>query len=117
MKLLFLATFLAYFIVPATGLKCFQCGLSTSICLSKATCDADEQCFSRNSTTLGITVFSSGCISTSKCGKEVTNTLAGVSYKMSTSCCNYDYCNGAAAVKLSLVVASIVALPWFTSFL
>ncbi|XP_078391777.1 sperm acrosome membrane-associated protein 4-like [Cetorhinus maximus] len=117
MKLLFLATFLASFIVPATGLKCFQCGISTSICLFKATCDADEQCFSRNSTALGFTVFSSGCTSTDKCGKEFADSLAGVTYKMTTTCCNYDYCNGAAAVKLSLVTGSIVALAWLTSYL
>ncbi|XP_067865302.1 sperm acrosome membrane-associated protein 4-like [Heterodontus francisci] len=119
MKLLFLATVLAYFIAPGTGLECFQCGISTSLCIFKKTCDKGEVCFSRNFTVpaLGQTIYSSGCTTTDKCGKEVTDTLAGVNYKMTTVCCNFNYCNGAAAVKLSLLTGCIMALVWITSFL
>uniref|UniRef100_UPI00398E702F lymphocyte antigen 6 complex locus protein G6c-like n=1 Tax=Pristiophorus japonicus TaxID=55135 RepID=UPI00398E702F len=117
MKLLFLAAVLTYLVVPGTGLKCFQCGISTSLCIFSTTCDANEMCFSRNTTAGSIKVYSSGCTNTENCGKQVTDTLATVSYTYTTVCCNVDYCNGAAAVKLSLLTGSVMALVWMMGYL
>ncbi|XP_078062903.1 sperm acrosome membrane-associated protein 4-like [Mustelus asterias] len=104
-------------VFTAIGLKCFRCGLSTSICIFKDKCDDGEQCYSRNRTALGITVYSSGCTSSDKCGQEVTSSLAGVDYKLTTVCCNFDYCNGATGTQLSLLAGSIAAASWLTSLL
>ncbi|XP_051899874.1 sperm acrosome membrane-associated protein 4-like isoform X1 [Pristis pectinata] len=116
MKLLFLAVLLTYLIVPGTSLKCFQCALSPSLCINKATCDANELCYSGNATLASITIFSSGCTNKENCGKEITQKYLGLNYRFLAECCNYDYCNGATAAQLSLLAVSVMALAWFVGF-
>ncbi|XP_060706937.1 sperm acrosome membrane-associated protein 4-like [Hemiscyllium ocellatum] len=117
MKLLLLAASLALLVVPGMALRCFKCAVSTSICVSRVTCDENELCYSRNRTALGVTVYSSGCTEKTKCGQEVTDTVAGISYTMMTNCCDVDYCNSAAGLQLSLLSLAPALIAWVTRIL
>ncbi|XP_059495423.1 sperm acrosome membrane-associated protein 4-like [Stegostoma tigrinum] len=117
MKLLLLAASLAFLVNPGKGLTCFRCSISTSLCVSKVSCGDNELCYSRNNTLLGITVYSSGCTDKEKCGKETSETFAGVKYKMVTRCCDYDLCNSSAGLQLSFLTVLVGLTAWVSRFL
>lgn len=116
MKLLCLTVLFAYSFALGTGLECFQCGLTSSLCITKATCAANESCFSRNFTAGFINIFTSGCTKNENCGKVATESYLGISYTTATQCCNVDLCNGASAVQASMLAIPILVLARFLAF-
>ncbi|XP_032903524.1 sperm acrosome membrane-associated protein 4-like [Amblyraja radiata] len=116
MKLLFLAVLFVYSIAPGAGLRCFQCGMSSAICHSKATCGPNESCFTRTLPTSPKKLFTSGCTEKNMCGKHVTEVYLHDSYPTTTQCCNGDLCNGALAVQASVLAIPIMVLAWFLAF-
>ncbi|XP_072331872.1 lymphocyte antigen-6, epidermis [Scyliorhinus torazame] len=94
------------------SLRCFHCALSFGKCISgaKNCTNPAELCFERIGKAGQLSVYTSGCTSSSNCNKTFEQNFQGFKVSLKTRCCNVDLCNGSSHLQSSLPLGVVLAL-------
>ncbi|XP_078502129.1 uncharacterized protein LOC144756306 [Lissotriton helveticus] len=92
------------------GLECKQCDYPCLI-TTTATCGLLQSCDTRTATKGDMKMKAKGCVDVTKCFTPETNTVMGLEYTVTHSCCVGELCNSGTAVKLSMLAGLAALLP------